>query len=83
MTGILAWFGGDKDGKQKGRKEFIDAVERAAELVITRLETEVERVAKMHRECEESKTILTGQIEVLMQNGKVAHYHLNRDAIDG
>lgn len=83
MTGILSWLGGNDRGKIKGRQEFINAVERAAELVITRLESEIDRVSKMHRECEESKTILSGQIEVLMKNGTVAHYHINRDNIDG
>lgn len=83
LTGIFSYLGGNDQGKQKGRKEFIDAVERAAELVITRLETEVARVARMHQECEDSRTILSAQVEMLMKDGSVASYHINKDAVDG
>ena len=83
VTGIFSWLGGNDRGKMKGRQEFINAVERAAELVITRLESEIERMSNMHRECEESKTLLSAQIDMLMKDGTVAHYHLNRDKLDG
>ena len=83
MTGILTWLGGDKAGKKAGRAEFVNAVEKAAELVITRLETEIEKVSRMHRECEESKTILSAQVQMLMKDGTVESYHINRDQING
>lgn len=83
MTGIFSWLGGNGQGKMKGRAEFINAVERAAELVISRLEGEIDRVAQMHRECEEHKTILQARVDLLMRDGTVAHYHLNKDKLDG
>ncbi len=79
MTGLLTWMGGDHTGKQKGRAEFISAVEDAASLVITRLEKEIDKVAKMHQECEEHKTILQARVDLLMKDGSVAHYHINPD----
>lgn len=83
VTGILTWLGGSKEGKAKGRAEFINAVERAAELVITRLEDQIERVSKMHRECEESKSLLAAQVEFLMKEGPLPIYHMNKDKFDG
>lgn len=83
VTGILGALGGDRAGKVKGRAEFVNAVEKAAELVITRLETEIEKVSKMHKECEEHKTILSAQVDMLMKDGTIATYHLNRDKLDG
>lgn len=89
VTGILGLLSGDHSGKQKGRAEFINAVERAAELVITRLETQVirqetqmARLETMHEECERTKAQLAAQVEELM-TGPVAAYHLNKDRLDG
>lgn len=83
MTGLFSWFGGNQDGKSKGRAEFINAVEKAAELVITRLEAEIERLQEMHQECEEHKTVLSARVDFLMKEGPIAVYHLNKDKLDG
>lgn len=83
VTGIFTWFGGDQRGKSKGRAEFINAVEKAAELVITRLEAEIERLQEMHQECEEHKTVLSARVDFLMKEGPIAVYHLNKDKLDG
>lgn len=81
MTGVFSFLSGNGRGRAKGRKEFIDAVERAAELVITRLESELDRREKLHLECEESRVSQQAQIDFLMSGG-VAAYHLNRDGLD-
>lgn len=82
MTGVFTWLGGKHDGKAKGRAEFINAVEKAAELVITRLEAEIERLQELHQECEEHKTILSARVDLLL-SGEVPLYHLNKDKLDG
>ena len=83
VTGVFSWLTGTGHGRIKGRAEFINAVEKAAELVITRLEGEIAKISRLHAECEESKAVLAARVDFLMKEGPIAVYHLNRDNLDG
>lgn len=89
VSGILTWFGGEKSGKTKGRAEFIDAVERAAALVITRLEGLLEAAeakhadcVSQHQDCVDLNAAMKAQIAELMA-GPIPAYHNNANALDG
>lgn len=65
--GLIGWLGGAHKGRGQGRAEFIDAVERAARLVIEKLEVEVAKVSRMHEECEKNSLDLRTQMEELKE----------------
>lgn len=84
VSGVLTWFGGERSGKTKGRKEFINAVESAAALVITRLETLLdgaearERLClAQHQECTDTLAGMKLQITELMDSS-VPGYEIGR-----